>query len=122
MNFLDYQKLDVWNESYGLTQMIYTETKNFPKNEQFGLTQQIRRASISIVSNIAEGCGRNHYRDKLQFFYISRGSLFEVEAQIAIARKLDFISVKQAEKIYRQSNKSKMLLNGFITYYKNKLS
>ena len=79
-----YRNLEVWKQTKGLVCLIYQVTKAFPKEEQFGITNQLRRASVSIPSNIAEGCGRNHSKDSIQFFFISRGSLYEVETQIII--------------------------------------
>lgn len=122
IKFSEYQNLDVWKESYKLTTMVYEMSKEFPNNEIYGLTQQIRRASISIISNIAEGCGRNHTKDKLQFFYIARGSLFEVESQYAVANKLGFLSDKQKQNLCNQSSKCKMILSGFIAYHKQKIN
>ena len=81
----------MWKKSISLVSQIYKLTQNFPKEEIYGLTNQIRRCSVSIPSNIAEGCGRQHPKDSLQFFYISRGSLFELETQLYIALDLKYI-------------------------------
>ena len=98
---------------------IYSITKSFPKEELFGLTNQMRRSAVSIASNIAEGCGRNHTKDSLQFFYIARGSLYELETQLYIAFDQTYI----AEQIFTNSLHDmltyKKLLNGFIKYYTN---
>lgn len=75
MSYKVYNDLDVWRESRKLVKQIYDLTKKFPKDEMYGLTSQIRRFAISVPSNIAEGCGRNHSKDSIQFFYISRGVL-----------------------------------------------
>ena len=80
--FKSYVELDVWIESRKLTNEIYSLSKSFPKEEVYGLTSQIRRSAVSVPSNIAEGIGRNHTKDSLQFFYISRGSLYEMETQL----------------------------------------
>lgn len=74
-----YTELSVWLEAKRLTVDLYKVTQKFPKQEQFGLINQIRRCAVSIPSNIAEGCGRNHAKDSLQFFYTARGSLYELE-------------------------------------------
>lgn len=76
MDYKDYTTLDVWKESRLLVTSIYKLTQQFPDAENYGLTSQIRRCVVSVPSNIAEGCGRNHTKDSIQFFYISRGSLF----------------------------------------------
>jgi four helix bundle protein len=121
MGFLNYDDLDVWKECRKLVSEVYVITKEFPKEEIYGLTNQLRRASISIISNIAEGTGRNTTKDSLQFFYISRGSLFESEAQLIVASDLNYISEEQLNKILLQLTTCKKLLNGFINYHKTKL-
>lgn len=121
MAFLDYTNLDVFKECRILVKSIYVISKEFPTEETYGLTNQIRRASVSILSNLAEGVGRNHVKDSLQFFYISRGSLFEVEAQLLIAYDLGYISENQLNEILLQNVNCKKLMNGFINYHKSKL-
>jgi four helix bundle protein len=79
MSFQDFTKLDVWISARKVTNLVYTITKSFPNSEQFGITNQMRRCALSVPSNIAEVCGRNTTNGKLVFFYISRGSLFELE-------------------------------------------
>lgn len=74
-----YIELDVWKQSRLLVKQVYELTKQFPKEEQYGLSNQMRRCSVSIPSNIAERHGRNHTKDSLQFFFIARGSLYELE-------------------------------------------
>ncbi|MBB4806450.1 four helix bundle protein [Chryseobacterium defluvii] len=80
----DYTELEVWIEGRKLVDVIYTLTTSFPKEELFALTSQIRRAAISIPSNIAEGCGRRTSKDTLQFLRIARGSFYELETQFNI--------------------------------------
>lgn len=121
MSFLNYNDLDVWKECRKLVSTIYLVSKKFPKDEIYGLTNQIRRASISIISNIAEGTGRNTTKDALQFFYISRGSLFEAEAQLLVANDLEYLSEEELKEILLQFTTCKKLLNGFINYHKSKL-
>lgn len=114
----DYTDLEVWQESRKLANQIYGLTKLFPKEEQFGLTNQIRRAAVSISSNIAEGCGRQSAKDTINFLHISRGSLYELETQCFIALDQQYITKKQFEDIYKSIQISKRLLNGFINYYR----
>lgn len=121
MAFLDYINLDVFKECRSFVTSVYEVSKKFPNEEIYGLTSQIRRASISILSNLAEGVGRNHVKDSLQFFYISRGSLYEVEAQLLITCDLGYISENQLNEILLQSVNCKKLMNGFINYHKSKL-
>lgn len=121
MGFLNYQDLEVWQACRKLVKEVYLVSKDFPKEETYGLTSQSKRAAISVISNIAEGIGRNHTKDALQFFYISRGSLFETEAQLIISKDLDYISEKELNRLLMQSTNCKKLLNGFINYHKAKL-
>ena len=87
---MEYTNLDIWIECRKLTNIVYDFTKTFPKEEIFGLTNQMRRSAVSIPSNIAEGNGRRTTNDTLQFLYISRGSIFELETQIYLALDLKY--------------------------------
>jgi len=87
-----YKDLLIWQKGIEITEKVYLITNNFPQNELFSLTNQIRRASVSISSNIAEGFGRNSTKSYLNFLKISRGSLYELETQLIIAEKLNYIS------------------------------
>jgi four helix bundle protein len=115
-----YSELDVWQQARMLVKQIYELSKNSPKDEQFGLTTQVRRAAVSIPSNIAEGCGRNHTKDSIQFFFVARGSLYEVETQLLIALDLGFITENESNSVTEQITRCKKLLNGFINYYQTK--
>lgn len=112
-----YQELEVWKQTKDLVKHIYELTKSFPKEEQFGLTNQLRRAAVSIPSNIAEGCGRNHFKDSIQLFFIARGSLYEVETQLVIAFDLKYVSPTALEAYMVLIKSCKRLLNGFINYF-----
>ena len=87
-----YKELVVWQKSMVLVKEIYSLSESFPEYERFGLTNQIRKSSISIPSNIAEGWGRLSRKNYIQFLRISRGSLFELETQILIAIELNYIN------------------------------
>jgi len=117
MSYKVYNDLDVWKESRKLVNVIYDLTKAFPKEEVYGLSSQIRRAAVSIPSNIAEGCGRNHNKDSIQFFYISRGSLFELETQLYLAFDQNYIDEVILQSSMESITTCKKLLNGFINYY-----
>ena len=93
-----YKDLKVWQKGVELTKLIYEITATFPAEEKFGLTNQIRRASVSIPSNIAEGAGRNSSKEFIQFIAIATGSCYEVETQLIIAIELKYI--KAAEEIF----------------------
>ena len=120
MDYKDYTSLNVWKETKSLVSNIYKLTGKFPNHEIYGLTSQIRRCGVSVPSNIAEGCGRNHSKDSIQFFYIARGSLYELETQIYISLDLEYINPTELTTILSQITVCKKLLNGFINYYKTK--
>jgi len=117
---MDYKELEVWKESKDLVKQIYKVTESFPSTEQFGLINQIRRCSISIPSNIAEGIGRNHIKDTLQFLFIARGSLFELETQLILSFELSFISSEDYKNTIEKVHLCMKLISGFINYYENK--
>ena len=87
----DFKKLEIWSEASGLALTLYASTKKFPKEELFALTSQIRRAVVSITSNIAEGSGRNSKKDFNNFLGIAHGSSCELETQTIIAERIGFI-------------------------------
>jgi len=115
-----YTQLEVWKKSRELVKEIYILTQLFPKEELYSLTSQIRRASISIPSNIAEGIGRNFNKETLQFLHFSRGSIYEVETQVYLAFDLGYITQEQLNNILLKIEECRRLLHGFISYYKNK--
>tara|TARA_R110002050_G_scaffold179118_3_gene312377 strand:- start:11624 stop:11977 length:354 start_codon:yes stop_codon:yes gene_type:complete len=115
---MEYTDLDVWKESRKLVSSVYLLTKEFPKDELYGLTSQIRRCTVSIPSNIAEGCGRRTSPDIIQFLHISRGSLFLVETQLYLALDQEYVTKENFTIILNQIYSCKKLLNGFIKYYK----
>ena len=114
----DYTNLEVWQESRKLVNTTYVLTKSFPKEELFGLTNQMRRAAVSIVSNIAEGCGRQTAKDTINFLHISRGSLYELETQCFVALDQKYFTDEQFEHINDSIQSCKRLRNGFINYYR----
>jgi four helix bundle protein len=109
-----FQDLRVWQSSHELVLAIYKLSRNFPKDENFGLTSQIRRAAVSITSNIAEGYGRRQSKDKEHFYVMAKGSLEEVKNQLLIARDLEYISVGERETISELSLISTKQLNALI--------
>ncbi|MDQ1162751.1 four helix bundle protein [Chryseobacterium sp. SORGH_AS 447] len=100
---MEYTNLDVWVESRKLTNSIYDSTKNYPKEEIFGLTNQIRRAAVSVPSNIAEGCGRNTAKATIKFLFIVRGSLYELETQLYLSYDQKYINEKQFTELLHQT-------------------
>lgn len=86
-----HEELEAWKVGMTLAQTVYKMTADFPREERYGLSQQMRRAAVSIPSNIAEGAARNHPRENVQFLAVSRGSLAELETQLKLAASLGFI-------------------------------
>jgi four helix bundle protein len=93
-----HENLDVWKKAIDFVVEIYKMTETFPADERFGLTSQIRRASVSIPANIAEGAGRESDKDYLRFLSIAQGSTSEVETELLIANRLGFLSTTKYEK------------------------
>ncbi len=106
--------LNAWKEAHKLVLMIYKMTKSFPKEEIFALTSQIRRAAVSIVSNIAEGFSRRSQPDKRQFYAIALGSLTETQSQLLISRDLSYLPNDDFNLIANQSVVVSKLINGLI--------
>lgn len=98
-----------------LVQVVYTMTKAFPKEEQFGLTNQLRRAAVSIPSNIAEGNGRGTTPDYIRFLQIARGSLFEMQTQTELSLQLGYLNDSTSQQIQSLSNEIERMLNSIIS-------
>jgi four helix bundle protein len=111
--------LNSWKEGHQLAIEIYKVTENFPTKEQFGLTGQLRRAAISITSNIAEGFSRETAKDKIRFYFMSRGSVTEIQSQLAIARDVGYIKIEEFNKIALKSITVHKLIAGMIKSLKN---
>jgi four helix bundle protein len=94
-----YRDLKAWQKSMELVSEIYSCTRAFPKDELYGLVSQLRRAAISVPSNIAEGKGRSSDRELILFLHHARGSIFEVESQLALARSLGYIAQAQGSRL-----------------------
>ena len=111
--------LIVWKKSVDLVQMIYKEIiSTFPIDERWSLSQQLRRSSISIPANIAEGYGRFHYQDNVRFCYIARGSLEETYSHIRVAIRLGYTSLENASNVIKAIDELKKILNGYIQFIK----
>ncbi len=109
-----FRDLKIWQKSMKLVSNIYTETQNFPKEEIYGLTSQIRRASISIPSNIAEGYGREGKNDYLKFLNIAISSLFELQTQLEIGKNLDFLKEENFNLLFEDTREIERMLSSFI--------
>lgn len=106
--------LDAWQEAHRLVLMIYRAVQLFPKDEQYGLSIQLRRAAVSITSNIAEGFSRRSAKEKKQFYYTSLSSLTEIQNQILIARDVTYLKSEIFSEIEQQSIRVSKLVNGII--------
>ena len=117
---MNYTDLDVWKSSRALVKQVYLLSASFPKEELYALTNQLRRCSVSIPSNIAEGLGRRSNKETIHFLFVSKGSLYELETQLFLANDLEYVSNEKLDEILNQITTCKKLLNGFINYFKSK--
>ena len=111
--------LNAWKQSHEFVIQIYELTKNFPRDEQFGLTNQIRRAVVSITSNIAEGFSRQYQKEKIQFYSMALGSLTEAQNQLLIARDIKYLNPDNFNEIAAKTVVISKLLNGLIKSIRN---
>jgi four helix bundle protein len=109
-----YRDLNVWQKAMTLVEMIYSETKEFPNEETYGLTSQIRRSGISIPSNIAEGYGRNSTNDYIRFLQIESGSLYEFQTQLEIGFRLKYLNNKKYDEVNTLSFEIEKMLSSLI--------
>ncbi len=109
-----HKDLDVWKKSIELVASIYKITSSFPKEELYGLTSQIRRAAVSLPSNIAEGAARNHVNEFRQFLYIALGSASELETQLIISEMLGYISNEKSQELITDLNTVSKMIQGLI--------
>ena len=109
-----FKGLIVWQKAYELTLAIYKASQKFPKEEIYGLSAQLRRAAVSIPSNIAEGYERNHRKEYIQFLFVSKGSLGELETQLLLAKDLRYLSEKEYLTIEEKRSETTRLLIGLI--------
>ncbi|MFA6134166.1 MAG: four helix bundle protein [Phycisphaerae bacterium] len=109
-----YRDLLVWQRGCDLVKLAYELTKTFPREELYGLVQQLRRAAVSVPSNVAEGYGRGTRKDYIHFLQTARGSLYEVETQVILAQKLGYATDSQARPLSQLIEESSRLLHGLI--------
>jgi four helix bundle protein len=110
----DYTKIKAWQLADDLTVSVYERTRSFPREEVYGLTRQLRRASYSVPANIVEGASRESKRDYLHFLYIARGSLSETQYFIHLARRLKYLSDEDADTLHEQTKFVFACLHGLI--------
>ncbi len=117
MAWKHYKELIVWQKSMDLVTEIYRLTKQLPPDERYSLTDQIRRAVVSIPSNIAEGHGRQTEREFKQFLSIAKGSVSEVETQLLICNRLDYLTEEQTEPVLLLCDEIRRILTKLITSF-----
>lgn len=114
MSVRSYRDLVAWQKAMDLATAVYRATESFPTREQFGLTNQMRRAAVSIPSNIAEGQGRRTTNDYIHFLHIARGSLQELETQCLLSQRLNFVSETDAANVMSCCDEVSRLVSGLI--------
>lgn len=115
----NFRDLIVWQKAHHLVLEIYKITKKFPSEEKFGLTDQIRRASVSITSNIAEGFGRETLNDKSHFYTMALGSLFEVQNQLLISKDIKYMGSEECEILFNDTIEISKMCSSLIKSLKN---
>jgi four helix bundle protein len=116
----NYKELKVWQKSYELCLTIYKITKEFPSDERYSLTQQIRRCAVSVPSNIAEGYGRKSTPEYVRFLYIAYGSICELETQILLAGDFGYIKSEQLIRLQKDIEEEERMLKALIKSLENK--
>jgi four helix bundle protein len=119
---ISYKNLEVWKYSIETVKQIYILTKLYPSEERYGLVSQTRRAAASIPCNIAEGLGRNHKKDTIQFLHISRGSAYELEKLLCVALLTNVIDQNSYNRLNKILESNIKLITGFINYLDQKPS
>jgi four helix bundle protein len=115
-----FQDLRIWQESMNLTVEIYRATSGFPKHETYGLTSQMRRAAVSIPSNIAEGKGHRSDPEFVRFLFHARGSILELQTQLLIAGRLQYLSAEKADELCRSAEGIARGINALINKFRPK--
>lgn len=110
----DLKGLVAWNVAMDLAEAVHNATRTFPETERFGLTSQLRRAAVSVASNIAEGHGRTGRRDFARYLLIARGSLKEVETQLLLAGRFDYLAADTAQQLLQSTDRLNRLLTGLL--------
>jgi four helix bundle protein len=108
----NFEKLETWQEAIHFADLVYSLTRTFPNDERFGLTNQMRRAAVSISSNLAEGSSRSSRPDFARFVEIATGSVFEVVSQSVIGKRQGFLSEENYQKLYAAAEKQSKMLSG----------
>lgn len=117
-----YRELKIWQLSMALVTVVYQSTKSFPKEEQYALTTQLRRAVVSVPSNIAEGSSKRSVKDFIRFLNIAHGSLAEVETQLQIAVNLDYLSFDKTRALFSETAEIGKMINGMISKLEQRIT
>jgi|WetSurMetagenome_2_1015567.scaffolds.fasta_scaffold1098347_1 four helix bundle protein len=118
----NFKELKIWNKGREIVKKIYVETESFPNEEKYGLTSQIRRASVSVVSNIAEGCGKESEKEFIRYLETSYSSAFEVETQLILAIDLNFMAAEKGNILISEIQELQKMIYGFIKTIKSKIN
>ena len=116
----DFRNLEIWQEAHKLALEIYNISKLFPKDEMYGLTSQIRRATVSVALNIAEGYGRYHYLEEINFLFNARGSITEVQSCLLLSKDLKYVKAEIFDKLFDRYSILSKRVNSLIKYKKEK--
>jgi four helix bundle protein len=119
---ISYKKLEVWTYSMETVKEVYILTKGYPPEERYGLISQTRRAAVSVPCNIAEGLGRKHKKDTIQFLHISKGSGYELETLLSVALMVNIINLDSYNRLNQILESNIKLITGFINYLNEKPS
>jgi four helix bundle protein len=122
MALKSYRELTAWQKAMDLVQITYEAVRTFPREEIYGLTSQLKRAVVSVPSNIAEGQGRKSTREFLRHLSIAYGSLMEVESQILVAQRLQYLSQEVVERVLELTSELGRLVNGLSNALNSKLT
>lgn len=114
MTINHFTKLEAWSVSHELVLSIYKVIKAFPKEERFGIIDQMRRAASSVTANIAEGWGRYHYADRVKFYYQARGSCSEVQNFLILAKDLGYLEISEFDTLNRMCDRCFQVISGLI--------
>jgi four helix bundle protein len=109
-----FEDLESWQISHNLALEVYKATKKFPKDELYGIVSQLRRAALSIMANIAEGFSRYHYKDKIRFYYNSRGSASELKSHLILSKDLEYITCEDYSRLSKECDRALKIVNGLI--------
>jgi len=117
----DFKNIKAWQYADDLAVLVYSKTRSFPKEELYGITSQLRRAAISVPTNIAEGAGREHKREYLHFLYVARGSIAEAEYLLHLSRRVGYLEDNEYKKVEELREETAKTLQGLINSVKKEV-